>query len=311
MQTEIIDGVLVPGIWSALPSWSFIPIAALQRETRISLAKVLLEERRLLASARIRWHNKHYSLRLSALESTQAAKCRLGLRISNRGQYPVNQIHGSRVQRTSRILPETEAPPPLLRPTPPPLWLCGTDENATARITMKWLSRLPHNCLYAYSDESSAVVSYSAWGFAVYFSGTTINLELSYSGPLAGAEVYDAEVHGAMAALEVIIMNLGNRNISEISVILDNAGVAEDLRTGKTTSSHWRIRRFRRRVKGLITLVRVNLIPGHEGIPGNEVVDQLAREALNQIIDTKATGILTIDLAGRKARAMTTVLYRD
>lgn len=283
MQIEAIDRVLLTGIRTALPTWRTMPTTALRRETGILPAKVLLEERRLLFAARIRRLNESHPLRLRALESTEAARRQLGLRVSNRGRQPADRIHDSRIQRTSRLLPETEGPPLPWRPTLPPPRLCGIDKVTAARITMDWLSRLPSHCVCAYSDGSGAAESRSAWGFTVYFGGTTTNLEPSDSGLLVGAEDYDAEVHGAMAALEAITANLGNRNISAIYVMLDNAEAAQALRTGKTTFFYWRVRRFRRAAEDSTVPVCVKWIPGHEGIPGNEAADQLAREALGQI----------------------------
>lgn len=154
MQIEAIDRVLLSGIRMALPTWRTMPVAALRRETGIPTAKFLLEEQRLLASARIRRLDEHHPLRLRALESTVTARRRLGLRTSNRGRQPANRIHDSRIQRTSRLLPETEAPPPLSRLTPPLPRLYGTDKATAARITMEWLNQLPPDCICAYSDGS-------------------------------------------------------------------------------------------------------------------------------------------------------------
>ncbi|KAI0999584.1 hypothetical protein K3495_g8615 [Podosphaera aphanis] len=183
--------------------------------------------------------------------------------------------------------------------------LCSTDKATAAGTTTNWLSRLPQDCLCAYSDGSGAAESRSAWGFAVYSGGTTTNLELSNSGPLAGAEVYDAEVHGVMAALEAIITNLGNRNISKTYILLDTAEAVQALRAGKTTSSYWPGRTFRRWARVLTTPVRV------KWILGNEMADQLARKALDQISNTEDIGILAIASAGRKARALAKDLCTD
>ncbi|KAI0992137.1 hypothetical protein K3495_g16048, partial [Podosphaera aphanis] len=96
---------------------------------------------------------------------------------------------------------------------------------------MEWLSRLSPDCLCAYSDGSGAAESRSAWGFTAYFGGVATNLLLNDSGFLSGAEVYDAEIHGAMAALEAITTSLSDHHISTIYVMLDNAEAAQALRT--------------------------------------------------------------------------------
>ncbi|KAI1000257.1 hypothetical protein K3495_g7940 [Podosphaera aphanis] len=159
MQIEAIDRVLMTGIRTALPTWRTMPKATLWRETGIPLAKVLLEERRLRSAARIRRLDEFHPLRLRALESTEAARHRLGPRSSNRGRRPGNKTHGSRVQRAFRLLPETESPPPPRRTIPPPPRLCRTDNVTAAGTTMNWLSRLPQDCLCAYSDGSGATES--------------------------------------------------------------------------------------------------------------------------------------------------------
>ena len=112
MQIDAIDRVILAGIRTALPTWQTMPTSALRRETGIPPAKDLLEERRLLSAARIRRLDEFHPLRLQALESTEAARRRLGLRASNRGREPADRVHDSRIQRTSRLLPEIESPPP-------------------------------------------------------------------------------------------------------------------------------------------------------------------------------------------------------
>ncbi|KAI0995872.1 hypothetical protein K3495_g12309 [Podosphaera aphanis] len=98
-----------------------------------------------------------------------------------------------------------------------------------------------------------------------------------------------------MAALEAITANLSNRNISATYVVLDNAEAAQALRTGKTTSSYWRVRRFQRAAEASTAPVYVKWIPGHEG----------------QITATEVSGPLSKTSAGRKARALAQNLCRD
>ncbi|KAI0999412.1 hypothetical protein K3495_g8784 [Podosphaera aphanis] len=102
-----------------------------------------------------------------------------------------------------------------------------------------------------------------------------------------------------MAALEAITANLSNRNVSAIYVILDNAEAAQALRTGKTTSSYWRVRKFRKAAEGSTAPVYAKWIPGHQGILGNKAADQLARKALGQFTDTEVSGPLGIASASR------------
>ncbi|KAI0995871.1 hypothetical protein K3495_g12310 [Podosphaera aphanis] len=120
MQIKAIDRVILTGIRTALLTWRTMPTTVLRRETRIPPAKDLLEERRILSAAQIRRLDEFHPLRLRALESTEATRRRLGLRASNRGRQPADRAHDSRIQGTSRLLPETESPPPPWRPTPPP-----------------------------------------------------------------------------------------------------------------------------------------------------------------------------------------------
>ena len=70
-QRDAIDRVLMAAIRTALPTWRTMPGVALRRETGIPPAHVLLEERRLMAAARIRRLDLFHPLRFRAFETTE------------------------------------------------------------------------------------------------------------------------------------------------------------------------------------------------------------------------------------------------
>lgn len=97
MQTENIDRELIRGIRAALPTRTTMPLVALQRETGIPPTKNLIKDRCHLTSAQARRLDEHSPLRLRTLESTQAARCKLGMRTSKRCRQPASRFHDSRV----------------------------------------------------------------------------------------------------------------------------------------------------------------------------------------------------------------------
>lgn len=204
-QREIIDGVLMAGIRTAIPTWRTMPGAALRRETGIPPAHVLLEERRVLAAARMRRLDQYHPLRLRAMENTERARFRLKLRKTHRGRQGAPIIHDSRVQRAWHLLPDSEIPPPIQKPIPLISRSYLTNKTGAASEVREWLAELPNDCLCAYSDGAGSTDSQVAWSFAIYIGGDTRNMVLRNSGRLFGAEVYDAELHGAIAAIEAIL----------------------------------------------------------------------------------------------------------
>ncbi|KAI0998079.1 hypothetical protein K3495_g10111 [Podosphaera aphanis] len=110
-QLAAIDNAIMAGIRATIPTWRTMPTVALRRETGIPPAHVLLEEKRLANSARIRRLDINLPLRLRTRESAEDARRRFGLRTSNRGRRTTDHIHGSHNQRTYWSLPESEDPP--------------------------------------------------------------------------------------------------------------------------------------------------------------------------------------------------------
>ena len=128
----------------------------------------------------------------------------------------------------------------------------------------------------AYSDGSSEGHGHSSWSFVLQREGSTFYRN---SCPLHGSEVFDAEITGALRALESAITFLRDRE--HIYVLLDNQAAVTAIRTGILTSNVQSCRRFYNLAKqGNVT---VRWVPIHSQIRGNEEADAAARAALTQI----------------------------
>ena len=104
------------------------------------------------------------------------------------------------------------------------------------------------------------------------------------------AEVYDAEVEAALAGLKAASSHYMGRFATKVTVCLDNQEAAIRLHSGTPTDSSaaailefqaskhaWHTRE--RAPNAAPGTVDIRWCPGHAGIPGNELADQLAKAA--------------------------------
>lgn len=146
--------------------------------------------------------------------------------------------------------------------------------------------------------------------------GTTNDIVLKESGLLNNAEVYDAEIHGAMAGLKAVLAEGKDHGQAAIHILLDNASAAKALQSGRTISSAWRVESFRKLVYQTSAQILIKWIPGHEEIPGNEIADLLAREELRRYNSEGVTvgepsRLTTIAATQHKARSLASQLTVD
>ena len=221
-----------------------MPISALRRETGILSAHILLEERRLKTGERTRRMDDYHPLRLRATESTDSARHRLGLKTCNKTRLGLDRVHDSKFLRMYRLLPEAELLQPLRLPLPPPPKPCWISKKEAAKFIRECLPTLPPDCLCVYSDGSGASTDKISWAFVTFVSGTGTVIEQSGSGKIINVEVYDAEVHGALAALEAVTIKKRDHGLSAIYILLDNSAAVQALLTGKIVLSNWRISKF-------------------------------------------------------------------
>lgn len=69
-----------------------------------------------------------------------------------------------------------------------------------------------------YSNGSGSSLSRTARGFAVYKEGNTENLIFQDVWSLIGSKAYDTDVHGAMMALEMILLRQIDQGNSAIYI---------------------------------------------------------------------------------------------
>lgn len=160
----------------------------------------------------------------------------------------------------------------------------------------RWTSSRHDRDLTVYSDGSMNDEGLSGAAFCVYQGP---NLLTEGTIPLGRtAEVYDAEVIGANEGLRAALQLPQALEAPNVTVCLDNEESAIRLHAGiPTASSSKQIREFcetahqARMAAANIRKVTVRWVPGHQGIPGNERADLLAKAAcsLQPPVRTQAT----------------------
>ena len=277
-HTKLLDRTIMTAIRAALPVWRTTPNIVLHRESGILPAEVILQQKQLRSIARIRRLDSYHPLASRANETPKDAIKRLKLREGqNERVFRVPERYQTRLQNANVILPASEAPGELRQSS-------NTRATARAKCDKKekakqfkiWLRNLPAGTLCVYSDGSSSGPAVSAYGYAVYKNGAIL---ASGSKLLLGAEVYDAEIAGAIRGLEAAL-EIGDG--IGIKVLLDNQEAAEALKSGRTSSSLQAVWKFKQLCSPHPT-VEVRWIPGHSGIYGNEKADKLAKRALATI----------------------------
>ena len=176
----------------------------------------------------------------------------------------------------------------------------------------QWLSSLSIDYLCVHSDGSGSSADKVTWAFVTIAGGTGTVIDQSGYGSIANAEVYDVEIHGAMAALEAI--RAINRDIRARATyfLLDNYAVVEALTTGKTVSSSLRVQKSWSMAARAFAPIKVKWIPGRTGLAGNEMADKLARrERTSPNNSPTPTDSLKLAAKGRKSREFSRQLLKD
>ncbi|KAF4471945.1 reverse transcriptase [Fusarium albosuccineum] len=236
------------------PVWKTTPLPAIYRESGLPPLDILIES-----------HRRRFAARLQSIDSAHPLVQHL--KPPDRGQT-------TRLQRTADLLPRS--PRPLLLPrTPPSVHLYPSKETAAASF-LDWQSQLPRRDLVVFSDGSMQDDGSVGFGYAIYRDGKKIRA--GYEG-LKSAEVYDAEVMGALAGLKRALIT--TTHPVRIHVCLDNVSVLEGLRGRPGDSSQAAFLEFQKLAKAHKG-VGTRWCPGHTGIEGNEEADGYAKKGCSK-----------------------------
>lgn len=114
----------------------------------------------------------------------------------------------------------------------------------------------------------------TGWGFSIREGGSSREL-LTKAGRLLQAEVFDAEVYGALQGLAAARAVAPSKHLY---VCLDNTSVVDGINGASPESSQAIFLRFQAMAASHAPGVTVKWIPGHMDIEGNEAADKLAKQ---------------------------------
>ncbi|KDN66318.1 hypothetical protein CSUB01_12327 [Colletotrichum sublineola] len=262
-QIEKIQTSINTALRGCLPVWKTTPTAALWRESSTPPAALLLEFAR-----------QRHGLRLGTLDTNHPLTDRI-------------QTHGKRNRKGGPIRPtiltrlaqETpQFPRPVLQNRTyrqmSTYQAVGQTKTTAANDHEDWMARLPLTHITVYSDGSQQKPDETGFGYAIYRGDTLIH---QGRRRLPRAEVYDAEAEGARAGLKSALRHVEGET-DGITVCLDNSAVIYGLDGTPVTSSQEAFRDFIDAASGCGIPVNVRWVPGHIGVPGNELADLLAKE---------------------------------
>lgn len=209
-------------------------------------------------------HKRRFAARLQTLDHAHP--------LTNRSSRS-NDPRLTRLQRTALLLPQ--APRPILLPRAPPASLqTPSKEQATAEF-QDWLDFLPKRDVVVFS-EGSMTSKGVGFGYVIWRGGRVIGCGC---GGLRSAEVFDAEVKGALEGLKKALAATTHR--VPIHVCINNTSVILSLRGQPSESSQDVFLEFQRLAKEHGE-AKTAWCPGPMNILGNELADAHAKRGCKQ-----------------------------
>ncbi|KAM3450573.1 hypothetical protein NHJ6243_009776 [Beauveria neobassiana] len=205
-------------------------------------------------------------------------------------------LRHSRLLRTSSRTPKIERPRLIPQRFSDNVQVEGPGERLTKEKAVtefeQWLACQPAGYI-VFSDGSKTDTDTAGYGFAVFHHRQLLDWG---SGQLGRREVFDAEIHGALAGLKAAMQR--NSRLEPITVCMDNTSVIDCIGATAADSSQACFREFQKIGDKHPFLISIKWSPGHTGIFDreeahlknhiyncNELADQLAKHGATLPID--------------------------
>ncbi|TQV90123.1 endonuclease/reverse transcriptase [Cordyceps javanica] len=249
-----------------LPMWKTSPLEFLWKEAGIPPASVLLRHIQERVAVRYATLDKKHpiSRRLRQSQKEIAFKMRplIAKEMALRHSRLLRTAHRTDKIERPRLIPQRFSDNILVEgPTER-----QTKENAVAEFE-KWLASRPPGYV-VFSDGSKTDADTAGYGFAVFHHGQLLGWG---SGQLGRREVFDAEIHGALAGLKAVMQQ--NSCCEPTTVCMDNTSVIDCIGATAPGSSQACFREFQKIGDEHPYLISIKWSPGHTGIFGNNRVE--------------------------------------
>jgi len=265
-----IDRTIMTATRAVLPAWRTTPNAIMLREAAMPSAAVALEEIKL-----------RQSVHLLSVDSSHPLANRMTLLPIRRGRGAGGyQRPRSKVQRIGLLLPviprmtltDTQHFSPGSREDP----TLGQAKAIAAAAFTAWWEALSPTTVTVFSDGSEQRIEGRravTYGYAIYQGQTKLTTGQGSLHPLS--HVFDAEAIGACRGLTHAV-RLAPPGHREIVLCIDSTSVIWGIRGQAPASSQWAFLQ----IHGIMNAhnVRARWAPGHTGISGNELADQIAND---------------------------------
>ncbi|KAI7908586.1 reverse transcriptase [Pyricularia oryzae] len=259
-------GMVQPTARAILPAYKTTPSSTVLRDAGLPSARVALAHTRLKYGARLRLADKGHPL-VSRLRETPRAR--------NPGQ-PATTL-----QMAAQLLPRIrrlELRAPRNAPDSPTDPTGGVPKEEAARRFIEWLDMVSPGDIVVYTDGSEKHENNCVqigYGWAVFRAG--LEFAAGSASITPESHVFDAEAIGALKGLQAAARAQPG---ARIWICVDSTSVIWGLRGDAPHSSRWAFLEFHNLVDLLRkhgSEVRVRWCPGHQGIPGNDRADELAK----------------------------------
>jgi hypothetical protein len=286
---QAVQKVINTALRATLPVWRTTPNRILCRDAGVPTAEAALEEIRL-----------RFAFRLGALDEDHLLVKRTHIPIIRRGRGAGAPFRArTKLQLAARVF--KPFPRPTLAPhrftpgcrTNPNM---GLDKESATKAFAVWWRSLPPNDWVVFSD-GSEMDRELGYGYAIFrpdggniiIGSTTEAMPPPVATGKASldpcAVVFDAEVLGALRGLQHTIRLADNDQ--QIHVCTDNTSAIWGLRGKASITSQQHFLAFHKAADARGN-VSIKWSPGHMGIHGNEVADELAKAGLTSPRDREA-----------------------